>query len=294
MGQKKDGETITELVENTEGNAEPAETIAPDSYEAFVKKVRELDKTIKFPNMNEWARDAYFKVIGERLETYGPLEIPKEKVIFTKDPNISGHLLITESGIVINDILPNGIHIVGHNGNPEASFGVIRLPINMGEFGNKERVSLAHELSHCIDPNYVGLALWRGESYEKIKSLDIPNEDKVDMACDVNTAHMLIETGAWNNARLIAELLGVPESAFEDTMTISLRTHHLLELQRLKKTLKGLDVREDLPLFVFDPVAQEETCIDYKDFLKATSDIDKRIERSIQEAKQRTYLITED
>ncbi|EFK96197.1 hypothetical protein LDC_1796 [sediment metagenome] len=220
--------------------------------------------------VNDEDRDNYLRCVQEFLINQGPLQISQDKPDVYYDEKIDKYIIKTADGLVINDLLPGGIKIIPHLDEPRGMDGKIWLDReDLEEFGLRQRIVLAHEAGHVLQYRGYIESDYALEDYENVT---LPIGTRAQAVCDYISFIWEEENRAWDNAKIIADLLAVEESAFDLVREADLRTYYFGGVRLIYDRLSKIDLPNNFILRFYD-IGSGNKQIEYaygnfKDFVK--------------------------
>lgn len=178
-----------------------------------------------------------------------------------------------KNGRTLNEFLPKGTTFLVDKGEPWYSPQKKVIHFDPELLNNQNyRAVLAHECGHSLVKKSKKTQLAYLQSGHEIlydgRFKERPLEERLKRISSLIKHNLDTEIDATNHGKIIADLIGIDPTVYEDMTTNSLQTHFQSNMQYLKKLLELScpDLTDDTLVYYYNPFAQETRQITYGEF----------------------------
>lgn len=221
-----------------------------------------------------------------------PITGIREVVPIVEDP--SSFTIELNNGRTLNEFLPKGVKFFVDKDEPSYSPRRNIVYFNPELLGNPNYEAVfAHECGHALVKNPKKTELTYLQTGHKIiyggSFRQLSLEERVKKIYSLMQLDLENEVDAMNNGKIVADLLGVDSTVYEDMATNGLQTHFWANVIYLGKIfeLTCPDLKDNTEITYYNPFAQEAQQITYEEFKTMHSKAKDENARAIRELRRK-------
>jgi hypothetical protein len=192
------------------------------------------------------------------------------------------------NGKTLNEMLPVAFTIRNEkNLRPQMRMSTHTIEVNEEKLRNPFYLgTVAHEFGHLIDKRQDKLVGQEIDAeYILLTKSNMSSNKKVETLTKIFRLKMQVEINASDTGKIIADMLGVDDSIYEDVITDGLKSHYSAELHSLgSKILRNCpDISERESLTIFDPFSQTDRTYTYGELKEEIGKMEKMNNQAIRD-----------
>lgn len=198
------------------------------------------------------------------------------------------------SGHTLNELLPKGVKFVMDKKEPWYSPRRNIVHFNPELLSNQNyKATFAHECGHALVKNPKKTELTYLQTGHEIlyhgQFRQLPLEERLKKISSLMRLDLENELDAMNNGKIVADLLDVDSTVYEDVATNGLQAHFWFTISYIGKMfeLTCPDLRDDALVDYFNPFAQEVHQITYHEFKTMNSRAKEENAKAFAEANRK-------